>query len=726
MTTFLFLVTWIRRASFGLVVSVCSFAALADEKTVGELLLQADEITFNIKTREATALGNVEVVNDGYRLVADSVSYNETTGVVHAVGHIKITDPDGNILYLDEAELDNQLREGFIVNLRFLFAEGARIAARDGQRTGGNKSTLNYAVFTPCEMCDDNPNETPSWQIKAVRVTHDQGKRRIYYKDVTLELFGVPIAYLPWFSHPDPLVKHASGFLVPEVKLKKEFGLMVEVPYYLSLSPSADFTLTPIVTTKEGLVLAAEHRRYLEFGQFALEGSITRPDARDAYGVKIPGKDLRGHIFAEGNFRLTPKIDTLVRFRLASDDTYLRRYDFGNYDTLESEFRTQGFFGRSYFAVQSLWFQGLRLEDSQGLTGYALPMVSGEAITRPGWNGSFFHFRGNALVLQRTDGVDTSRFSLSAGWELPHTTSWGGQFHLGLNLRGDLYNIQDADRPDTPAWAGVNGTEARFLPELNLSFAYPLARTGRTVQQIVEPVVSLVVTPKGGNPVGLTNEDTRAFELNDLNVLSPNRMIGYDLWEGGSRLNVGLRYLLATPSVQFEAFAASSQRFARLGEKTEDLNLPGGAGLNTKLSDVVTRLNLTVKNAVQISQRMRLDSNDLTVRRNEIDATVFVPRGYVGIGYFKTNRMEQSIGLDDREEIRVFGSFDVSENWRVFGDLTRNLTLSGENITQGAGVVYSDDCVELTFQWRKSFTSDRDVVPGSAVYFKLRLKGIGE
>jgi LPS-assembly protein len=717
------------RALLFAAIALMAAAAAAEERTETgfgeELVFKADEITFNTKTKEAAAIGDVEVTNGGYRLTADAVTYNENTGIVHAIGHLKITDPNGDALYLDEAMLDNQLREGFIINLRFVFAEGARLAARDGERKEGNKSTLNYAVFTPCEACADNPDKTPSWQIKAVRVTHDQNKRRIYYKDVTLELFGVPIAYLPWFSHPDPTVRHASGFLIPEVKLKREFGLMLEIPYYISLSPSADVTVTPIITSKEGLVLAVEHRRNLGFGAFTIAGSITRPDAIDFNGVKVGGKDLRGHFFAEGDFRITPEIDTFVQFRFVSDDTYLRRYDFGNYDTLESQLRTQGIFGRSYFSVQSLWFQGLRVEDVQGLTGFALPMVNADVITRPGWGGSTFRLHFNALALHRTDGMDTTRLSFSGGWQLPHTTRWGAKLLLALNIRGDIYNIRDAANPDTPVWAGVNGTESRLLPELTASFSYPLVRTGRNVQQVIEPVVEFIAAPKGGNPPGLSNEDSRTFELNDLNILSPDRMPGYDLWEGGSRFNYGVRYMVVAPNVQFEGFVGLSQRFSPIGADPEDPLLPAGAGLSDNLSDVVTRVNLTVRNAVQITQRMRLDPDGFTVRRNEIDATVFIGDGEIGIGYFKTSRMEQVIGLEDHEEIRLFTAFNVSTTWRVFGDITRNLTAVGDTISQGAGIVYSDDCVELTFSWRKSFTRDRDVVPGSSVYLKLRLKGFG-
>ena len=37
----------------------------------------------------------------------------------------------------------------------------------------------------------------------------------IYFEDARLEFFGMPVAYMPYFSAPDPTVKRKSGFLMP-------------------------------------------------------------------------------------------------------------------------------------------------------------------------------------------------------------------------------------------------------------------------------------------------------------------------------------------------------------------------------------------------------------------------------------------------------------------------------------------------------------------------------
>ena len=55
--------------------------------------------------------------------------------------------------------------------------------------------------------------------LAAPRAHRDQDleNKRIEYRDALLDIYGVPVMYLPYFSHADPSVKRASGFLVPSI-----------------------------------------------------------------------------------------------------------------------------------------------------------------------------------------------------------------------------------------------------------------------------------------------------------------------------------------------------------------------------------------------------------------------------------------------------------------------------------------------------------------------------
>ena len=109
--------------------------------------------------------------------------------------------------------LSGDLREGVAEQLRARLVDNSLLAAEGGRRTGGVRTDLDRAVF-PCPLCPDS-DAPPLWRLKARRVIHDQEKQDITYRHAFFELYGVPIAYLPYFTHPDPTVERRSGFLAP-------------------------------------------------------------------------------------------------------------------------------------------------------------------------------------------------------------------------------------------------------------------------------------------------------------------------------------------------------------------------------------------------------------------------------------------------------------------------------------------------------------------------------
>ncbi|MGY8986660.1 MAG: LPS-assembly protein LptD, partial [Sphingomonadales bacterium] len=353
------------------------------KNTKNDLELSADGLTYDPETGIVVATGNVVLSHNGYILLADLVRYNQNSGKVVAEQNIQITEPDGTVLLLDGLELNENLKEGFVKGVRLLLEDGSRLAAKDGERLEGNKTILNYAVYSPCTICKTKPNKKPLWQIKAVKVTHDQDKKRIYYKNGVLEMFGLPVAFLPYFSHPDPTVKRASGFLAPEISHKRELGLSIGLPYYHVFSSSSDITLKPIINSGEASVLAADYRKKLLNGKFNLSGSGTITDEYDNFNSRTGRNKFRGHLKSSGMLTHNKNWESNYQINWASDDTYLRRFGFSNEDTLTTKFQTQGFFGRSYIGIETLAFQGLRIEDEKGKTAFALPLINMEYVSKP-------------------------------------------------------------------------------------------------------------------------------------------------------------------------------------------------------------------------------------------------------------------------------------------------------------------------------------------------------
>ena len=171
----------------------------------------ADEVVHNRDLGVITASGNVEIVHGPRTLYANSVTYSERQGTIAATGSVRILEPNGDVIFADYMELTSDMRDGMIKSLRMLLADRSRMAGAEARRMDGNRHELDRGVYSACEPCQKDPSRPPLWQVKAVRVVHDADRQTVEYKDAWLELAGVPIAYTPYFSHPDPTVKRRTA-----------------------------------------------------------------------------------------------------------------------------------------------------------------------------------------------------------------------------------------------------------------------------------------------------------------------------------------------------------------------------------------------------------------------------------------------------------------------------------------------------------------------------------
>src|SRR5690606_22144237 len=316
------------------------------------LLLQSDTLKYDDAADVVTATGNVEVVQGERVLKARRIVYARRTGVVTAEGEIVLMEPSGEVLFADRVELTDDLREGVIEQIRVRLADDSRFAAVSGRHVGGRSTELRKAVYSPCDLCEEDPTRAPLWQLKAQKVVHDKVTKDIEYEDVFLEMWGVPVLYTPYFTHPDPTVERRSGFLTPTFGSDSDLGFMYQQPYHWAIAPNEDVTFAPIFLSKENPVAFAEYRRLFEFGQIEVEGSfgfIDQKEVNPRTGALEERQDrFRGHIRAEGDFAIDENWRAGFDLYRTTDDTYLRNLDFDNEGSLRSEAFAEYFEGRSY------------------------------------------------------------------------------------------------------------------------------------------------------------------------------------------------------------------------------------------------------------------------------------------------------------------------------------------------------------------------------------------
>ena len=218
----------------------------------GPMLVQATEIKYDYTNNSVSAVGNVQIYYNGATIEADEVTYNQKTKRLLAQGNVRLTEADGKITYGQVIDLTDDYRDGFVDSLRLETTDDTRFAAQRADRTAGNYTVLQNGVYTACEPCKNDPKKPPLWQVQAARIIHDQTEKMLYFEDARVEFFGVPLAWVPFMSAPDPTVKRKSGFLFPTVSDTTQYGFGVEIPYYWALAPNADVTVSTMATTRQG------------------------------------------------------------------------------------------------------------------------------------------------------------------------------------------------------------------------------------------------------------------------------------------------------------------------------------------------------------------------------------------------------------------------------------------------------------------------------------------
>jgi LPS-assembly protein len=681
-------------------------------KTANPVLFKADNLRHDRELGVIVATGHVEFNQDERTLIADTVTYNQRLDTVIATGNVSFLEPTGDVMFADYIELSGNMKDGIASGIRLRLSDNTRIAAVGARRIGGRRTEMRKAVYSPCEPCRKDPSRAPLWQIKAYEVTRDLDTLEVEFKDAFLEFYGVPVAYVPYLSAPDPSVKRKTGFLVPSYGSDSELGTIVRVPYYIAISPQQDATVTPIYTGNEGPVLLAEYRNRFVGGLFAGRGSVTQAST-------VEGDDqYRGHFNGGAKFDINDTWRGGIHASFASDDTYLRRYDFDTETVLTSRAFIEGFRGRNYAVANAYYFQDLRSNVQQNTVPLAIPDIDYNFVGEPGALGGRWSLDANVLALTRGIGTDSRRLSLKTGWRLPHTSRTGELYTLHGSLQTDAYWVNQTQDPDdsTQTLSGVTG---RFFPQVGLDWRFPLVRHGRQFATVIEPIAGVIIGPNGGNPDKIPNEDSLDFELDDTNIFEANRFTGVDRVDGGTRVYYGMRGSIHGSETGYAtAFIGQSYQFRSNSLFAE------GSGLEDNFSDLVGRVALVPQKYLKMLYRFRVDNDNLNPRRNEIIATAGPRLLNFGTRYLFIEGQEASDAFPYREELSLTATSQITDRWSFHANTLRDLE-TGKDRSHMFRLSYNDSCFIFNMSFTRSFTQDRDIKATDTIFFNFTLKNLG-
>lgn len=704
----------------------------ADTPAPRQIDFEAKELAYDNETDIVTARGDVILRSEDRSVRADEVTWDRTTGKIIATGNIRLVDDAGNQLFTDQVELTETFETGAMADLLIALRAGGRLAARSASRGEDGVAVLSDAAYTACAVGDaEGCPKNPSWRITANRVIFDQNAQRVRFSGAMLELFGARILPLPGLAlRTDGNAE--SGFLVPDIRVSQVNGLELSGEYYWRLADNRDLTLGAYVFSNVAPMASAKWRHLTDLGAYQITGYLTASDRlTDFTGGQSFQNELRGYIEGNGRFQFSPEWSLTSSIRLASDRTFLRRYDLSRDDRLRSTINLERISDRSYFSLAGWATQTLRINAQQGQIPLALPALDFRQRLADPVLGGNIEVQVNSLALLRNDGQDTQRAFAGAKWDLRRLTGLGQVVTLTALVRGDIYNTDNILATATPSYRGTEGWTSRGIATAALDIEWPFVGEIFGGTQVLKPRVQIVASPKLTN-LDVPNEDARAIDLEDSNLFALNRFPGYDRVEDGTRVTWGVDWELQRPGWKVSTTIGQSYRF----DDPEEQIFPPGTGLSDRVSDFVGRTQIRYRDFLNVTHRFRLDKDNLAIRRNEIDAAIGSRRTYVEVGYLRLNRDIQTVeDLRDREELRVAARVAVGRRWSAFGSAVVNLTDADEDpvfqpdgfepIRTRLGVAYQDDCIEFGATWRRDFIDAGDARRGNTFQLFFALRNLG-
>jgi LPS-assembly protein len=314
-----------------------------------EVLIRADEqekIQDVYKVR-----GRVEIRFRNNVIHCDDATYDSTTGVVNATGHVVYdggahsehitgTHATYNVSRDTGTFYDAVGSTGIQVKNPMMFLRSSTPFFFTGKvvdKLGPDNYKVHQGVITSCQL------PKPKWVYQPATATVEVGgDAKLYHS--TMRIAGIPVFYFPYVQHPvDDLGRH-SGFLIPAIGQSNSKGFIIGDSFYWAINRNMDAEIGGYYFSSRGWAQVGNYRAIGWKWQFHTEyyGVIDEkgdPKQHQNQG----GQELKanGSILLPYDFRGVVSVDYL--------SSYLFRLAFGQSFTeaINSEVRSAGFVSKS-------------------------------------------------------------------------------------------------------------------------------------------------------------------------------------------------------------------------------------------------------------------------------------------------------------------------------------------------------------------------------------------
>ncbi|MBN9316242.1 MAG: LPS-assembly protein LptD [Devosia sp.] len=685
------------------------FATLPEPGSPAQV--EANTLAYDKRADVISAEGRVIMTYSGYRISCDDLRYEQQSGRLICTGNAEVLDPSGTKYQADRIEVTGGMKEAFIQSLTLTTKDGAMVTARDVTYSKTLETVLNDATYSPCGLCIDDKGRRIGWRVKAAKLVQNAETKTVYLEQPSLEVLGVPIAWLPWLSLPDPTSKRNAGFQLPSVDYSPDYGARVNAPYLITVGEDIDILLTPSLMTRQGFLMAAEYQQRFTYGAFSVKGSglyQLDPGAFDGIG----DRSWRGAIQTAGKFEPVKTWTVGWSYSKFSDAAYLDDYRFDTSDWTVNEIYATHLSADFYGDVRLQEFLKLGQFDSDADAREAQDQ---QALTAPNARGAGYfdlgdmgQIRANGSLLgvyrdedaiEKYNGVtyalgyegQKTHASGEVSWQKQIVTAGGMVATPYLGVRADIANY---DRGDALTM-GEPGDQYLFTatPIAAIDVRWPLIASNGPDTHLLEPVAQLVYRGSDTSLVGITNDNAHSFVLDDTNLFSYDRFTGPDRQETGLRANVGARYLANFSGGQWlEIVGGQSFQLAGVNAfgAADPTNTGVGSGMEDDASYIVLGARGSPYEGMTLGAKLQLDPDGPHVARAGLGGDYAVGDYSVGGDYIYLPADADTGVVSDQHEVTVRASAPLPiDYWKANGSVSWDIA-AGEWLETRGELVYDD------------------------------------
>ena len=655
------------------------------------------------------ASGSVVVWHSGVRITAQDITYASGDGQLSLTGPIKLQDASGTVILADQADLSPDLSAGIITSARIILSQQVQIAAAQISRVNATYSQASNVSATSCFICT---GQTPLWQIRAKRIVHDSGEKQIYFEQAQLRVMDVPVFFFPYLRLPDPSLKRATGFLVPELTTSTTLGTAIRTPYFIKLSDHHDITLSPMVSSRTK-TLGLRYRHAYHTGTIELEGAYSRD-------TLLAGQD-RGYLFGTADFALDSGYALRGQLQSTSDPAYLFEYDVKEIDRLENKITLERSRRNRNLELRFSNYHSLRDSENNATQPTLVTEAIAQQRSYPKGLGGVFDLEASLLTSYRSstspidgpdsgdevDGYDTLRLSSLAKYHRDWVLPKGVVVDFATELEASHYIVRQ-HQDIAPVITRITGGGG-------LGLRWPLARrlAGGAVQRL-EPRIQLAGVMANSDTI--PNQDSTQVEFDEGNLFRFNRAPGFDLIETGMRLNIGL-----AGGIDYPNRTKIGWEIGRIYRTDNANSFTKTSGLQGHVSDWLLAAHVQTPLGIELVARSLLQNVGLLKKselraswhtsKHQLDAT------YVGLAADEAENRDVPLS-----SLALKWNYQFLPDWRSTSEFQFDTSI-GEASKFEFGLEYANECVIVDFSASRRFATSATLTDKTEFGLSVALAG---